>query len=130
MRSKWEVYLDETDGDRRRSSGYRVEAPAELSWVASETECKASGWVLELDSEYASVTTLVEFTVGMDVHVSVVLPPFGDLGRILKISFDATVQKASSKADGNCLILKVRNLVLTGDEGQEQSPERADGAGA
>jgi hypothetical protein len=130
MRSRREVYLHEIDGDRRRSSRYRVEAPAELTWVAEEAECHASGWVLELDSEYATVMTNAELSVGMEIRVSVVLPPFGELGRILRIGFDATVEQMTSNADSNSLTLMVRNLVLTGDdEGQEESEEKADSAG-
>jgi len=106
-------------GERRRSSRYRVEAPAELSWLTLENENTASGWVLELDREWAYVATSAAVSEGTEVHVFVILPPFGELHRILKIGFDATVWRVDIRGENlqqRGLAMKISHLVLMGDE--------------
>jgi hypothetical protein len=132
MKSKREVFLEHINSSHRRNSPYHVEAPAELAWFSADEECKAGGWVVELDRGYAYVTTNANVPVGAEVHVFVVLPPFGELNRILKIGFNATVEKTESKIaqqHDRGLSLKIHNLVLTGDEGQEEFSQSADSAG-
>jgi hypothetical protein len=129
MQGKKEVHPHPMNGGRRRSARYRVEAPVEISWFEREIESKADGWVLELDREYAYITSRANLAVATEVHVFVVLPPFGELNRIMKIGFDATVEWVESRVepqDETGLMLKIHKLVLTGDEGQEEFSQRAD----
>jgi hypothetical protein len=129
MKIQKRVYLDEVHGERRRSSRYRVEAPAELSWIVLDNENRASGWVLELDREWAYITTHSELPVGTEVHVFVILPPFGELNRVLKIGFDATVERADVR-EGNeqGLAMQISHLVLMGDEESDEFFDDADGS--
>jgi hypothetical protein len=120
------VYWDEAQGERRRSSRYRVEAPAELSWLTLENENTASGWVLELDREWAYIATSADVSEGTEVHVFVTLPPFGELHRILKIGFDAIVWRADDRGENlqqRGLAMKISHLVLMGDGDSVESGE-------
>ena|SRR5215813_2241768 len=126
MKMQKREYWDEVQGDRRRSSRYRVEAPAELSWTKLESKNTAFGWVLELDREWAYIATSADVSEGTEVHVFVTLPPFGELRRILKIGFDATVSRADRRGENlqqRGLAMKISHLVLMGDEDSVESGE-------
>jgi hypothetical protein len=132
MKIQKRVYLDELHGERRRSSRYRIEAPVELSWLVKGMECRASGWVLELDREWAQIATTVDLPLGTAVHAFVILPPFGELSRLLKIGLDAIVERTDLLPEGqsgNGVGLRITHLVLMGDEVQEELSEDSGDSG-
>jgi hypothetical protein len=83
--------------NRRKLSRYQISGPTTFTWTDGEIQRQGNGWTRDLNYEGAYICSACCPPAGIRTNLEVFLPPFGKMGRILKLQMDAHVLRVETK---------------------------------
>jgi PilZ domain len=115
--------------NRRSVPRYSVQAPITYSWNEGKRVKRGDGWTRDISGSGVFVFASTQPPVGASLQLQVILPPFGESGRILRILMDASVirvedqgeetQKAGFAVHGRNVVLRAISEGETEQEAED-----------
>ena len=85
--------------NRRSVPRYSVQAPITFSWSEGKRLKRGDGWTRDISGSGVFVFASKQPPVGASLQLQVILPPFGESGRILRILMDASVIRVEAREE-------------------------------